>query len=151
MARRTKMKATSASRWKRGGRSEYSVGYYASYRGTWLADQSKANRTGSDLTELESNSTTNRRWEIRLTSGPHQSAKGGKGAAAGLGPSWAAALRRPLCRAGHCDAGPAHPVPCAEERKAVRTGHRPQRKVMFFFLSSFLYLLIFKSISNKIF
>jgi hypothetical protein len=46
MALRTKMEAASANRWKREGRSGYSVGYYASYRGTRLANQIKENRTG---------------------------------------------------------------------------------------------------------
>jgi hypothetical protein len=46
------------------------VGSYLSYRGTRLADQAIENRAEADSIELESNSTTNRRWKIRLTCGP---------------------------------------------------------------------------------
>jgi hypothetical protein len=59
---------------------------------------------------------------------------------------------------GHCDAGPAHPVPCAEERKAAHSaaqarrktgrperpvGHQAEGKLFFFFLLLFFFFLLF--------
>jgi hypothetical protein len=58
----------------RGGKNR-ALGSYLSYRGTRLADQAKEDLAETDSIKLESNSTTNRRWEIRLTCGPHPSAK----------------------------------------------------------------------------
>jgi hypothetical protein len=63
-------------------------------------DQAKEDRAEADSTELESNSTTNRRWEMRLTMGPNR--QGNKeGGACGHCASWAGPCERDRERGGN--------------------------------------------------